>query len=37
MQKTKPVSGSVDITVSDTSFVFPISFLVFNSDNISIF
>jgi hypothetical protein len=35
--KTKPMSGCADITVPDTRFIFSISFLVFNSENISIF
>jgi hypothetical protein len=31
------VLDSVDITVPNTSFVFSISFLIFNSENISFF
>jgi hypothetical protein len=36
MQKTKPELGCANIIVADTGFVFSISFLVFNSENISI-
>jgi hypothetical protein len=32
-QVKKTASGSVDITLPDTSFVFSISFWIFNSEN----